>query len=82
MIYTPDHPEWVERVKPSLVHGGLFVLEFFARGKESPHGTDLAALEQAFGGADWQILRHEIVEDTPDWETNRAHLVRFVARRR
>jgi SAM-dependent methyltransferase len=79
MIYTPDHPDWVERVKPSIVHGGLFVLEFFARGPESPSGTDLAALEQSFAG--WQILRHEIVEDTPDWAQNRARLVRFVARR-
>jgi SAM-dependent methyltransferase len=79
MIYTPDHPDWLERVKPSLVHGGLFVLEFFARGPESPSGTDLAALEQSFAG--WQILRHEIVEDTPDWARNRARLVRFVARR-
>jgi SAM-dependent methyltransferase len=79
MIYTPNHPEWIEKIKPSLRRGGLFVLEFFARSPESPHGTDLAALEQAFAG--WDILKHELVEDTPDWAQNRAKLVRFVARK-
>jgi len=79
MIYTPDHPDWIEKLKPSIQHGGLFVLEFFARGPGEPNGTDLAALENAFAG--WQITKHEIVEDTPDWAENRAKLVRFVAKR-
>ncbi len=79
MIYTPDHPDWIEKIKPSIQHGGLFVFEFFARGPNAPHGSELAALEQTFAG--WEITRHEVVEDTPDWDQNRAKLVRFVARR-
>jgi SAM-dependent methyltransferase len=79
MIYTPDHPEWIEKIKPSIQHGGLFVLEFFARDAKSQNGTELSALEKAFTG--WEISRHEVVEDTPDWAENRAALVRFVAKK-
>jgi SAM-dependent methyltransferase len=80
MIYTPDHPAWIEKIKPSIRHGGMFVLEFFAHTSSDSGGTDLAALEKAFAG--WDISKHEIVEDTPDWAENRAKLVRFVARKR
>jgi hypothetical protein len=79
MIYTPDHPSWIEKIKPSIQHAGLFVLEFFARGPTAPHGTELSALEQAFAG--WELTTHEVVEDLPDWAQNRAQLVRFVAKR-
>jgi SAM-dependent methyltransferase len=79
MIYTPDHPDWVEKAKTSVRPGGLFVLEFFARGPGAPNGTDLATLEKTFAG--WTLLRHEVVEDVPDWAQNRARLVRFVAKR-
>lgn len=80
MIYTPDHPEWVERIKPSIKRGGLFVLEFFARASNEPTGgTDLAALDRAFAG--WDIKTHEVVDDVPDWAQSRAKLVRFVAKR-
>lgn len=79
LIYEPDHPNWIEKIKPSLKPGGLFVLEFFAKTAKTPHGTDLAALEKAFAG--WQLLQHEVVEGTPDWAENQAQLVRFVAKK-
>jgi SAM-dependent methyltransferase len=80
LIYMPDHPDWIEKIKPSIASGGLFVLEYFARTPEDPHsGTDLAELERAFSG--WELTRHEVVEDTPDWARNRAKLVRFVAKK-
>lgn len=81
MIYTPDHPDCVEKIRPSICHGGLFVLEFFAHTPGETGGTDLAMLEKTFAGPEWEILRHEVVEDTPDWAENRAKLVGFVARR-
>lgn len=80
LIYMPDHPEWIEEIKPSIASGGLFVLEYFARpAGQSSGGVELAALERAFTG--WELLQHEVVEDTPDWARNRASLVRFVAKK-
>ena len=66
-------------MRSSIQHGGLFVYEFFAATPDHPENPHLADLEQRFAG--WDLLRHEVVEDTPDWQRNRAMLIRFVDKR-
>jgi len=83
MIYAGDKVAWIEKIKPSLRPGGLFIVEYFAK---DPAGADdggfapgqLAALL----APGFEILRDEVVEDAPDWALDRAKLVRFVARKR
>jgi hypothetical protein len=79
MIYTPKHRDWIEKIKPSIARGGLFVLELFAATEANPGNLSLAELEQRFAG--WELIKHEVVEDTPDWQRNRDKLLRFIARR-
>jgi len=82
MIYAGNAAAWFEKIKPSLRPGGLFVLEYFAhdpaRGQDD--GMLAGQLAKVFA-AGFQIVRDEVVEDTPDWAMDRAKLVRFVARK-
>ena len=81
MIYAGVDPELVERTKPSLKKGGLFVLEGFhadsAMAKIGGGWKDgqLAALFKE----GYKILRDDVVEDTADWSLTKQKLVRFVA---
>ena len=81
MIYAGADPALVERMKPSLKKGGLFVLEGFhadsAMAKIGGGWKDgqLAALFKD----GYKILRDDVVEDTADWSLTRQKLVRFVA---
>ena len=62
---------------------GLFVAESFLAGPTSCcGGFERGQLAKLFAGDAWEILRDEIVDDQPDWSTDRATLVRFVARRK
>lgn len=83
MIYAGNHDAWIEKLVPSLRRGGLFVLEYFAydpaRGQAD--GFKPGALARKLG-AGFEILRDDVVEDTPDWAMDRARLQRFVARKR
>jgi SAM-dependent methyltransferase len=83
MIYAGDSAPMIEKIKRSLKPGGLFVVEFFLAGPTSCCGGFERGLPaKLFAGGDWEIVRDEVVEDTADWATDRANLVRFVARKR
>ncbi|MBV8760316.1 MAG: DUF4440 domain-containing protein [Deltaproteobacteria bacterium] len=82
MIYAPGGMRLVEKIKPAIKKGGLFVTELFAADGESAkaggEGWDIEALKAAF--KDWKIVRAERIEDNADWAGQRkTMLVRFVA---
>jgi len=85
LIYAGDDHALIERVKPSLRKGGLFVVEFFAKDALKGSGVggfapgELAALFKD----GFKILVDTEVEDTADWVgQRRAKLARFVAQKR
>jgi len=83
MIYAGSSMKWIDRIKPSLKPGGLFVFEFFYKDPSDSKewsGTDTETLAAAFAG--WDIVKNEAVEDTPDWGKTKSRLVRFIARKR
>ena len=81
MIYATNTVAWIEKIKPSLRPGGLFVVEYFANEGSITDGFSAGQLAKLFA-AGFEILRDEVVEDVPDWAMDRAKLVRFVARKR
>ena len=81
MIYALDKIQWVERAKKSVKPGGLFVIEGFTR-DESDDGGYAAGQLAALFKEDFDVLRDEVVETTPDWGPDHAKIERFVARRR
>jgi SAM-dependent methyltransferase len=83
MIYAGDSAPMIEKIKPSLRPGGLFIVEYFLAGPTSCCGGFERGLPaKLFAGGDWEIIRDDIVEDAPDWARDTANLVRFVARKR
>jgi SAM-dependent methyltransferase len=83
MIYASDSTPLVEKIQPSLRRGGLFVAESFLAGPNSCcGGFEPGQLTALFTGDMWEILRDDVVDDVPDWATDKATLVRFVARRK
>ena len=82
MIYAGDDAKLVERVKPSLKKGGLFVLEYFHAdsdaAKAGAGGWKTGALAALFKDG-FKILRDEVFEDTADYSLRKQKLVRFVA---
>jgi ubiquinone/menaquinone biosynthesis C-methylase UbiE len=81
MIYAYPAISKLADLQRATRPGGLFVYEFFA--PDGSPGDDAPApgtLARQFAG--WDILVDEIVEDVPDWRTDRAKLQRFVARKR
>ena len=84
MIYAGDDLKLLERIKPAVKKGGLFVTEYFAADSEiakSAGGWDPKALEAAFKDG-WKIVRDDHVEDMPDWvRQHKTRLVRFVAQK-
>ena len=82
MIYAGDDPKLVERIKPSIRRGGLFVVEFFH--DDSTQGTGIGGfatgeLAKLFAG--WKIVTDQVVDDVADWGLRRTKLVRFAAER-
>jgi SAM-dependent methyltransferase len=82
MIYAGANVPWVEKVKPALRPGGLFIVEFFAREPDALRGGFAPGQLAKMFADGFEILRDEVVEDEPDWAKDRAKLVRFVARKR
>jgi SAM-dependent methyltransferase len=84
MIYAGDDAKLVERVKPSLKQGGLFVFEYFLAdsdaAKASAGGGKTGPLAPLFQDG-FKILRDEVVEDTADYGLGKRKLVRFVAQK-
>jgi SAM-dependent methyltransferase len=83
MIYATDNAAWMEKIKPSLRKGGLFVFEYFAFDASTGQddGVRPGKLAKIFADG-FEILRDEIVDDVPDWAVDRAKLARFVARKK
>jgi SAM-dependent methyltransferase len=81
MIYAGNNDKIVDKIKPSLKPGGLFVVEFFAATPTDSGGFKAGQLAKAFGDG-FEILRDDVVDDRPDWARDKAKLVRFVARKR
>ena len=83
MIYATEKVAWIEKIKPALRPGGLFVVEYFAQDPDDPGDGGFAPgqLAKLFASG-FEILRDEVVEDAPDWALDHARLVRFVAKKR
>jgi len=89
LIYAGNDKAWLAKIKRAIKPGGLLVVEYFHDTKHAgatnvPDDLDGFAtgeLAQLFGDS-FDILRDEVVDDTPDWATDKASLVRFVARKR
>jgi len=82
LIYAGNDPAMIEKIKPSLKKGGLFVVEFFHRDASS--GTGIGGFsdgELATMFTGWKILKDEVVEDIADWGLRKVKLVRFTAQK-
>jgi SAM-dependent methyltransferase len=82
MIYAGSEKKWIERIKPALRKGGLYVVEFFANEDPAEKGGFRPGELAKLFGEGFEVLRDEVVDDVPDWAMDRAKLVRFVARKR
>lgn len=83
MIYATSTVAWIEKIKPSLKPGGLFVVEYFANDNAGTSAESFAPGQLAkLFATGFEILRDEVVDDVPDWAMDRAKLVRFVAKKR
>jgi len=85
MIYAGSNAAVIEKIKPSIRKGGLFVVEFFA--KESTAGTGIGGfapgeLAALFADDSWTILKDEVVEDIADWGMKKTKVVRFTAEKK
>ena len=74
----------IERVQPSIKKDGLFIVEFFH--KDATAGTGIGGLKTGelatlFAGAEWTIVKDEVVDEIADWGLRKTKLVRFVAKR-
>jgi SAM-dependent methyltransferase len=82
MIYAGDDAKLVERIKPSLKKGGLFVLEYFHKesdaAKAGAGGWETGALAKLFADG-FRIVRDDVVDDIADYSLRQQKLVRFVA---
>lgn len=82
MLYATDNPDWIERSKRSLRRGGLFVYEYFAPDEPGKgEGLDGAKLTALFHRG-FEILRNDVVHTRPDWASDEATVLRFVAKKR
>jgi len=82
LIYAGDDLAMIEKIKPSVKKGGLFVVEFFH--KDVTAGTGIGGfrdgeLATLFTG--WTIVKDEVVEDIADWGLRKVKLVRFTAQK-
>jgi SAM-dependent methyltransferase len=81
MLYATSNVGWIERIKPSLKPGGLFVLEYFHGAGAGGDGFASGQLRDLFADG-FVVLRDEVALGTPDWSMDHAMLVRFIARKR
>ena len=84
LIYAGDSHPLIERVKPSLKKGGLFVVEFFAKDVMKGSGIGGFAPGELAGlfKDGFKILVDAEVEDSADWAGQRkTKLARFVAQK-
>lgn len=85
MIYCGTSKKVIDKIKPSLKKGGLFVSEYFHAdsdtGKAGAGGWQTGELEALFSDG-WEILRNDVVDDIADWTMRKQRLVRFVARKK
>lgn len=81
MLYASNNVKWIEKIKPSVKRGGLFVLEYFHRDGSTGDGFATGELAALFKD-DFVIVRDEVVDGTPDWAMDHATIVRFVAKKR
>jgi len=83
MIYAGDDVTWIDKIKPSLKRGGLFIVEYFHKdvGLGQKDGFATGQLAALFADG-FEIVRDDVVEDAPDWAVDKSTLVRFVARKR
>lgn len=83
LLYVPRHAGWLERAQRSVKRGGLLVLEFFHRdaGEATDQGYATGELAGLFKDG-WEVLRDEVVDTTPDWGSDHATMVRFVAKKK
>ena len=86
LIYAGANMKMVERIKPALKKGGLFVAEYFhadsPAAKGGAGGFETGQLAAAFKDG-FEIVRDEVVEDNADWASGRKmKLQRFVARKK
>lgn len=83
LIYASgfDRPDQLAKLPQAIKPGGLLVVEYFRKTATDPGGFEPGQLRAQFGDA-FDVIRDEVIEDVPDWATDRAVLVRFVARKR
>ena len=82
LIYAGSDPRMVEKIKPSIKKGGLFVVEYFHKDATASVGIGgFADGELATQFVGWKILKDEVVEDVADWGLRKLKLVRFTAQR-
>ncbi len=85
LIYAGNDPKLIERIKPALKKGALFVVEYFHADAMSQYGAGgfkTGELADAFKDG-FDIVRDDVVEDNADWAGGRKMmLVRFVARKK
>ncbi|MEO6775684.1 MAG: methyltransferase domain-containing protein [Kofleriaceae bacterium] len=84
MIYAGSDLKTIAKAQQALKPGGTFVYEFVAKtdatGPVAWRGFGKGELAKLFAG--YEIVRDELVADTPDWGGAKEPLVRFVARKR
>ncbi len=76
MIYAYPAFSKIADLQRATKPGGLFVYEYFGGAEDEP----TPPLATQFMG--WDILKDQLVDDVPDWRTDRAKIHRFVARKR
>jgi hypothetical protein len=86
LIYSGTDATLIERSKPALKKGGLFVVEYFHAesdiAKSGAGGFKTGELAAAFKDG-FDIVRDEVVDDNADWASQRkTKLVRFVAKKK
>ena len=84
LIYAGDDAKLVEKIKPSLRKGGLFICEYFHAdsdaAKAGAGGWATGKLAGLFASG-YTILRDDVVDDTADYSLRKQKLVRFVAQK-
>lgn len=85
VIYAGADPTLVEKLKPAIKKGGLFVSEYFHAdaevAKAGAGGWKTGELAALFEDG-WKVLRDDVVDDNADWAGQRkTKLVRFVAQK-
>ncbi|MBA3458172.1 MAG: methyltransferase domain-containing protein [Deltaproteobacteria bacterium] len=82
LIYAGNNPSMIEKIKPSIKKGGVFVVEYFHKDATGSVGIGgFADGELAMQFAGWKVQKDEVVEDIADWGLRKLKLVRFTAQK-